>query len=544
MLPYRLSACLVSALLCSSCVSWIGRYGEPFHADSAEERYFEAMVTRLSDASKDSKPVRLITPTVAELRVEGVAAGQEAAFQARCQTLPVLLRFAWLSDVQLRQREVKLFSDRVSRDMNRLIPSFESHPMAEEYDWAAYLAQVLALNRYQKERLSAGERPLSFMIHTGDAIDAGSIEELYQFVYISNLLDFPWLNVLGNHDTAVFGNYDKAKNYALAADVEFYPAAQRRSVLWMHGPKRWISGFGHHLLPVPVIDGADGHEPTLFGRQRNVNPDAPSATLAPPSACHGFDLGRSAPGPMTSRRCADEPGYYAFDLTATQSLVPVRVIALDSPKKDGAWGAGAALGEPQIKWLGEQLKDSEKRVVLIFSHHPSSGFESAARALLTEHAGPNLFLFTGHTHTDEVHTVVGPRGRSFDLTGSALMNTPKVGHLVELRGQAASPGCLTTRWAWSSVLAASPEALAPPTSVDAQELARCDAEREVRRTDLAASVGCARLGAHADYLNKAAPIWGRPQDFAEGKRLGNVMLPLLIPASPAATQQSTQQETP
>jgi len=44
-----------------------------------------------------------------------------------------------------------------------------------------------------------------------------------QFIYISNQLNIPWLNLVGNHDDTIFGNYNPRLGYGRDPDVNFYP---------------------------------------------------------------------------------------------------------------------------------------------------------------------------------------------------------------------------------------------------------------------------------------------------------------------------------
>jgi hypothetical protein len=199
-------------VLSSSC-SWIRQVPDPELAtgqvtpeyqQSLEPNYFEGTLVGgstdqyLNDLSAEKQ--RLMSAPDDALVVQGVPdpARQESA-RKECLSRPLQLRFAWYSDVQLRQRDVKLFSRTASQALDRVQNSFEGDPVQEEYGWAVYLSHLLALNNYQRSlhdsnaTQAAKEPLLQFYIHTGDAIDAGTIEELYRFVYLSNQLDFPWL---------------------------------------------------------------------------------------------------------------------------------------------------------------------------------------------------------------------------------------------------------------------------------------------------------------------------------------------------------------
>jgi predicted phosphodiesterase len=535
-----------------SCVSWIGRYGPPFQ-ENADPNYFsdliaqaQRMVNADGGAPGDGGPAE---PTMAWL--EPVFSSMKPAEQnpgdgypslapgTACESQPVLLRFSWLSDVQLRQGEVKLGNAELSRALNTVINTFEFDPVAEEFDWSVYLAHVLSINRYQRELRRANETPLSFMIHTGDSIDSGTIEELYQYIFISNELEIPWFNVLGNHDTAVFGNYEKSKNYSLAADVEFYPIARRPSWLAMHkNGRRALGGFGHFLYPIPEHLGGKGHTPSLNG---SIGTILDQLAVVPPSECHGFDLHPDSPCHDVPE-CDQQPGYYAFDLDGVAKTntwlqnAAIRVIVLDSPKKKvGDWGEWADIGQEETDWLRGVLASAGDRLLLVFAHHRPGDYSSDVLKVLHDYAHGNMIFFTGHTHQNHIAYLKGAKpGQGFyDLNNGAVMQYPQTGRIVEVRGTPGQVGCIVSKWMWPSYLDLpqddkdDPKALTPAQETRWQE---CLDDRMLIRNNLAEAAGCGHLGALRDYVSGAAPIWGAPQDINEGRRAANVIVPIRIPA--------------
>ena len=81
----------------------------------------------------------------------GILSRGQASFSTRrlveaCRARPLQARFAWVSDVQMRQREVKLYGKRLSRALDRVINSFQRDPEQEEYDWAVYLSTIAAID--------------------------------------------------------------------------------------------------------------------------------------------------------------------------------------------------------------------------------------------------------------------------------------------------------------------------------------------------------------------------------------------------------------
>ncbi len=421
---------LIVCLLLTGCYSFIGRDdGPPFYSGD-EPRYFERLIY-----DNRTKPGTDFTYQVArddELRVVGADPG----VKAEVLTLPLLLRFVWFSDVQLRQREVKLFSKRLSRKVDDVIPSFEHHFLQEDFDWAVYLSHVEAANRLHRDR------PLDFMIHTGDCIDAGTVEELYQFIYISDQLIIPWINLVGNHDVAIFGNYEERLGYTRQAGVHFYPVGNLSNFVWMHRKDRMISGFGRHLLPTP---SEGGHSPSE---------DFHPGKKLPPTFHHGFDF-------ELSRSCTDYPperldyegvtGFYAADLCGTS--IPIRLIALNSAKTD-EWGADGRISQVQRQWLKGALLPGTGGINLVFVHHRPLEFDAETRALLagTNH-GP-MVVFTGHNHEHHLKYHAGHDAAGYyELNTGSVLEYPQIGRVIELRGNQNGQVWLVSRALWNSHIA-------------------------------------------------------------------------------------------
>src|SRR5690242_16972095 len=102
-------AAVCAALFAPSagCYSTVGRYGTPFYQGD-DTRYFDKLIRdRHVDSATKVLP---ILAADSELTVRGAP----VAFGASCLAQPTVLRFVWLSDVQMRQREVKLFSSTAS----------------------------------------------------------------------------------------------------------------------------------------------------------------------------------------------------------------------------------------------------------------------------------------------------------------------------------------------------------------------------------------------------------------------------------------------
>jgi hypothetical protein len=494
----RLTAILIFAAVLTGCYSFIGRYGSPFY-EGPDTHYFERLVDR------SFRPESLgpdFTPKLAPdeaLQVEG--AGPELLSQ--CLNAPVLLRFAWLSDVQLRQREVKLFNDRASLTLDKVIPSFERNPVQEDYHWAVYTSYIAAINQ-----LHRNGQPLDFMIHTGDAIDAGSIEELYKFIYITNKLQIPWLNLIGNHDISIFGNYRERLGYTREAGVSFYPVGNQSNFLLMHARERMISGFGPHLLPVPA---EMGHSPSMDGNAKISS-----------TCLHGFDLYLNRDsmdicpeGP----ELLNLPGYYAFDIDA--AAVPIRVIALNSARQE-TWGADGEIDASQRAWLQQLMDTAEGRLLLVFSHHRPFDFDAATLSILHQQRVEPMVFFSGHTHKHHLTQHNRGDGRAFfELNTGSILDYPQLGRLIELRGAPGGELCLISRTLW-------PSHLNIDRNIPGEELQNILTDCEGMRLEyfplLYLAASCGHYGALEDFRGSRASPFGKLQSMEAASSAANVVI--------------------
>ncbi|MCF8109448.1 MAG: metallophosphoesterase [Desulfohalobiaceae bacterium] len=486
-------------LLFTGCSAFIGRYGQPFYSGQ-DHHYFERLIYNSQTQLDDTFSYRL--PADDELRV----VGDESAAKDQALKAPLLLRFAWFSDVQIRQREVKLFSDEASLELDAIISSFEHNFVQEDFDWAVYLSLMAATNRLHQEK------PLDFMIHTGDGIDAGTIEELYQFIYISDRLQMPWLNLAGNHDVAIFGNYRERVSFTRQAGVNFYPVGNVDNFVWMHRKERKIAGFGRRLLPTPSEFGHSPSEDTGAGKK------------LPPTFHHGFDL-------SLDQGCGEFPpknldyeavtGYYAADLC--QTAIPLRLIAMNTAKTM-EWGADAHDDNEQRTWLQKALLPRGQGLNLVFSHHRPQGFDAQTKQVLSASGLAPVIVFTGHTHQHHLARHEGLNGQGYyELNTGSVLEYPQIGRLIELRGSPQGPVWLVSRALWNSLI---PVGDMPSQAEVEAVLNECLDQREAKRANMAEAVQCGHLGALEDYLSNAEQAWGRPQPFSEGWNNANVIVPI------------------
>lgn len=494
------------APLIVGCYSFIGRYGEPFYAGNCPA-YFEKLVDNAVRPESLGPDFTYKLASDDELNVQD----ESSEFLEQCLASPVILRFVWLSDVHLRQKEVKLFSDNVSLTLDNIIPSFEHNSVQEDYDWAVYTSLIAAINSLHETT----DYSIDFTISTGDSIDAGTIEEMYQFVYITNLLKTPWLNVVGNHDISIFGNYTEHLGYTRQSGVNFYPIGNLPNFLMMHGKYRFFAGFGPHLLPVPI---GEGHAPSEDGVLAGDN------YRIQPTYYHGFDYSVNAVPERPSRegfQVPNVPGYYAFDINTT--VIPFRVIALNSAKME-SWGADGEISESQRVWLQQMMDSAQGRLLLIFSHHRPLDFDDKTMEVLYQKRNGAMVFFTGHTHKHHIKHYDNRKSQAFyELNTGSILEYPQLGRLIEIRGEPSGTMCLVSRSLWSSHLDQNPDI---PDEILLSTLKDCQERRMQYRSSLSKAAACGHSGSLKDYRDNKEKPWGHPQPIEDALKAANIVLPI------------------
>jgi predicted phosphodiesterase len=503
-LKFKPKSLIIFILLATitGCYSFIGRYGDSFY-EGEDNHYFEKLIDRSLKPENLGSDFTYRLANDQDLRV----VDEEQNYFNTCSDSALILRFAWLSDAQIRQKEVKLFNDKVSLNLDNIIPSFEHDPVQEDFDWAVYLSIIAAINQYHKKNPA-----IDFMIHTGDAIDAGTIEELYHFIYITNKLRVPWLNLVGNHDVAIFGNYQERLGYTRQAAVNFYPVGNQINFITMHGKERLISGFGSHLLPV-ASDG--GHPPSEDGIGE-----------VPITNYHGFDLRVThSSGPSSANKFDpdDATGYYAFDIDKTP--IPIRVIALNSAKLD-SWGADGNINDAQREWLRQMIQTSNGRLLLIFAHHRPQEFDQKTMSVLNDPGRGPMVVFTGHTHKHHIKLYTAANGQQFyELNTGSILEYPQIGRLIEIRGEPGGNMCLISRAFWNNYFNLESEI---PVGELETYLKSCEENRLDHQKPLSRAARCGNYGAFKDYLNNKNKAWGAPQPLEQALSAANVVIPLTL----------------
>lgn len=298
-----------------------------------------------------------------------------------------VVRFVHVSDFQFRDFGVKYFrNDTQARVVDRGAPEARRLAELDKNDENPTVALVGGIARITP--------PPSFVIHTGDAIDSGTVGELSRFAAVLDRLPIPWFSVVGNHDVFLMGNFTHAWLRLDNPPSEGVPLIGNRDLFMrLHGPG----------APFPAV--MESHASTVGG----------NAIVPGGSHLHGFDFGDYV---YDLQKPREQPSAsYSFPLYTEP---PIRFIVLDTTKTDEQipsiggtqlpTGHAGSLPEDRRKWLERQLNEAKVQgeYVIIAGHHPlrelgrtRAGGESFANWLRDQRHV--LAYLGGHTHEFEVH---------------------------------------------------------------------------------------------------------------------------------------------
>ncbi len=434
---------LLALFLGSGCpYSWLGRYTGPANPglvtvramtpDHAVE-YLEKL--SLCDVSKAQTPLpanelsRRVRPGAPPLSDATVRDAAEA---------PLLIRFGLVSDVHIREPEVKLFSRDASHDLDKVISTFERRPVQEAFQPHVFLATLKLFDRLQ------AISPFRFVINLGDTIDAGTLREAYEFMYLAKCLSVPMLSAVGNHDDSVFGNYKGELAYIREASADFYAVGNLKRFLYMNDPESPdLRELSWRLMPRPYNETC--HDVSL---DVNGTPECPSLAVKAASLdtyCHGFDLPNreydriNGSGPPLTE-CDSYTGYYAASVPLCDGTL-VQLIALDFTRHD-TWGADAETDpiklHDQMEWLQHRLQERDPVLRIVFMHHRPGDDTPLMRLLIRAAAQAPIVLFSGHTHEHHLDWHGGRTGLWEVNTGS-LEEFPQWARMVEIRKRVGDP---------------------------------------------------------------------------------------------------------
>ncbi|MGO9291045.1 MAG: metallophosphoesterase family protein [Polyangia bacterium] len=451
-------ACLL--LLATSCYSFIGRYEKKTTAqtpdvDNLGRKYWYVSIAKQAVPRRENYAAELFAckPAQATIIAKNTLAPMQRPGEPRNVTPSdatdgvLVFRVGFISDVHIRQASVKLFSKDLSRELRYVVDSFERNGYQEAFQPAVFAATISAFNN-----LDSVENKPRLIVNTGDATDAGTIEEAYDFASVAHHLRYPMLYAIGNHDDAIFGNYKPKLGYTKNAGPVFYPVGQRQRFMRYFNGLETIGGFSDGLVPLPAdydkadldarwaaLDvpretnpGIEDDKPfkttkTCVLAADGSMPNAPAGACKIKTYCSGFDLNGTKPADL--KNCQDYAGYYAVVVPGDDGK-KVQLIALNTTHGEDEWGADATFDETQRNWLSTQLATQPPPdVTIIFMHHRPANVPGLIAVLDDTASKRPLVVLSGHTHSHATEW----RGHFWELNTGSLEEFPQWARLVEIR---------------------------------------------------------------------------------------------------------------
>jgi 3',5'-cyclic AMP phosphodiesterase CpdA len=383
------------------------------------EKYYQNHYRKNKNNKFDARPIeidetKMVTWNDADQAVRPSSAISEPR---------VDLTFIHLSDVQLRDEQVRLYDKETSKLADYIIPSFEHGPLQEAFDGPAYYALIQTINATVNGDSQSGALKPTFMVHTGDAVDAGVVNELYEFLYVTNEIEIPWYNTIGNHDVGTFGNIEPKLIYVNDPFVEF---------MTMHSKFNFINL--HH--------STYEHYPFVNVSPKNTDVE-PTALQDPPfkSKYNGFDKLN-----YTSDQIQDDgvickkcPGYYSIEVKPGDRGTgqrAIQMIVLDTGLNLGAYGH---IDQTQLNWLQSEIENAGSKIILIFGHHNLKTIKNGKVLKSLFAANPSVVAyFCGHTHEHDInyYSAEGAAFGFWEIITGATFAYPMQGSLVRVKSEA------------------------------------------------------------------------------------------------------------
>lgn len=357
-----------------------------------------------------------------------------------------IFSFIHLGDVQLREANVKMISKKFVKWADKYVKTFMRNEDQEMHDIDVYYAIISTINHEVNAIQANGTssiRPYpEFMIHAGDAVDTGVIEEWNQFVTITNKIKIPWLNSVGNHDILALGNLlldgecttiqEIVPDYYvpwLPKKLKYPKVCLNREVVYsdLDLPKKRRSFIGDVQPGEQYNNSIEKFIGKHLDEEQTIFRGSPTPIK---TSNNGFDFN-------------DNKGYYNFKHQfdfGSGDMRTVHFIVLMTASIGG--GAAGIFDNLQKDWLSNILENDvgKKDIVIVFGHHPIGKFiykEEGEELENLLYRSPNVVAyFTGHTHQHKItsHMPRTPGEHGFwEVITSAIIEYPQEARFITLK---------------------------------------------------------------------------------------------------------------
>lgn len=251
-------------------------------------------------------------------------------------------------------------------------------------------------------------------------------------------LPAPWYAVCGNHDTLLLGTFDLSPQlHALAVGGQKSYTLDGTAGSILNGYASSGSAFQQAIDALGLAFGRPGFRSVPANRdrylfeQREFMAEHFRTQTAPGPVGHGF----------TQRNLDTGETWWQADLTPH-----IRAFGLDTCNQVA--GPDGAVPDVQFRWLERELEkaQTERKLVLIFSHHNSLTLENRAqRPGETEVLhGAEEFIdlllkypvvvgwLNGHTHLNQILAHTSPDGGFWEITTASCIDFPQQQQVVEI----------------------------------------------------------------------------------------------------------------
>jgi metallophosphoesterase (TIGR03767 family) len=251
-------------------------------------------------------------------------------------------------------------------------------------------------------------------------------------------LPAPWYSVFGNHDVLLFGAFgatERMRELAVGGRKSFSMPATVSMLLGDYAAESSAAGLAGGAARDAFGTAGTRRVPANPGRrlfdQRGFMAEHFRTASRPGPVGHGF----------TEHNLRTGETWWRAELSSA-----VRLLGLDTC--NAVAGPDGAVTEAQFRWLERELRlaQSERRLVLVASHHNSRTLDNPARrpgqqgrlhwseelvGLLLRFPAVVAWL-NGHTHVNQILAHADPGGGFWELTTASCIDFPQQQQTVEI----------------------------------------------------------------------------------------------------------------